>query len=152
MQLSVRVWVDKDQGVFGSRPIKHEAPPRVAVLLRQALFEKITITQDTRRPRVSKLEAMLQQLANHASGGDLSASRSMFRLLSELERREAEAANKPKPAPRHIIELPHNYRHPVDPQRLVLQKELSELDREARFARDGFSLSPELPAWSLPAK
>ena len=51
----------------------------------------------------------------------------MFRLLSELERREAEAANKPKPAPRHIIELPHNYRHPVDPQRLVLQKELSEL-------------------------
>jgi len=104
-------------------------PEKVAVMLWRALSEKITITESTRRRRASKFEAMLQ-FANRASEGDLWATRSMFRLLSQLERSEAEAANKPKPPPRNVVYLPHNYRDPIGPERLALQKEFFELQEQ----------------------
>ena len=142
-----RLFLTFDNGEPELKPASRDAkggkqpPESAATLFWRALYERITITENGKRRRVSKLEAMLRQLANRGSEGDPMATRIMLRLLSEAERREAETAKKPAFG---YVTLPHNYRQPIDPRRLVLQKELSAL-WEAKRAKKARS-APGLPA------
>ena len=64
------------------RPKKHNG---VDAAVTRALQEKITVTEQGRRKRKSKLEVTAAQIANKGAGGDLRAARMAFALASKAE-------------------------------------------------------------------
>jgi hypothetical protein len=64
------------------RPKKHNG---VDAAVTRALQEKVTVTEQGRRKRKSKLEVTAAQIANKSAGGDLSAARMAFALAAKAE-------------------------------------------------------------------
>ena len=125
------------------RRARSQAPKTVSALLWGALGEKITMNENGRRRRISKLEAMFKQLANRATEGDPKATQTMLRLLSEEQRRAAEAAKNPKLAsPRYVVMLPHNNRDPIRQDRLERQNEYFALIEERKRKTTRNSVGP----------
>ena len=69
-------------GNANGRPRKQNG---VDAAVTRALQEKITVTEQGRRKRKSKLEVTAAQIANKGAGGDLRAAKMAFDLASKAE-------------------------------------------------------------------
>jgi hypothetical protein len=59
----------------------------LASVLSRALAEKVTVTENGRRRKITKLEAMTKQLVNKAAGADLAAMKLLVALIQFTENR-----------------------------------------------------------------
>lgn len=75
------------------RPKKHHG---VDAVVTRALQEKITVTEQGRRKRKSKLEVTAAQIANKGAGGDLRAAKMALDLHAKAEGNQSGA---PAPLP-----------------------------------------------------
>ena len=65
----------------------------LATLLSEALREPVTVTENGRRRKVSKRQAVIKQLVNRSARGDLKAMQMLLGTMQEIEHRgEAEPA------------------------------------------------------------
>lgn len=55
-----------------------------ATVLNQVLAEKVTVNENGRRRRVTKLEAAFKQVVNRAAAGEVTASRLLIQILPML--------------------------------------------------------------------
>lgn len=83
-------------GNLNGRPKKHQG---VDAAMTRALQEKITVTEQGRRKRKSKLEVTAAQIANKGAGGDLRAAKMALDLHAK-----AEGNNNGAPAPLPLTE------------------------------------------------
>ena len=58
------------KGQSGNPTGRRKGSKNVATLLEQVLNERVVVTENGKRKRITKLEAMLKQLANKAASGD----------------------------------------------------------------------------------
>ena len=68
------------KGQSGNPTGRRKGSKNVATLLKQALNERVVVTENGRRKRITKLEAMLKQLANKAASGDHRAIKMLMPL------------------------------------------------------------------------
>ena len=75
---------------FG-RPSHH---PKLATVFDEILEEKVTIIENGRRRKISKLKAAMKQVVNQALRGDPKATQRLLRLLSQTDS-ETELGQEP---------------------------------------------------------
>jgi hypothetical protein len=73
------------KGVSGNPRGRPKGSLNVATVLTKTLREMVTITENGRRKRMTKLEAALKQLVNKAAAGDLRALRHLTTLAHDAE-------------------------------------------------------------------
>lgn len=83
------------KGVSGNPRGRKRGTKNFATLFMKAMTKSVTITENGRRRRISKLDAAVTQLANDAARGDKKAMQLAFALLQVLEPAPSEAQNKP---------------------------------------------------------
>ena len=59
----------------------------LATLLSEALREPVTVTENGRRRKVSKRQAVIKQFVNQSAKGDLKATQLLLSILRDLESR-----------------------------------------------------------------
>jgi Family of unknown function (DUF5681) len=69
------------KGVSGNPKGRSKGTKNFATLLRKAMTKSVTITENGKRKKISKLEAAAIQLANDAARGDKKAIQLAFDLL-----------------------------------------------------------------------
>lgn len=62
-----------------------------STVLLETVREKVVVTEDGRRKHITKLEAMVKQLANKAASGDPRATQLLTQMVQASEGRSAEA-------------------------------------------------------------
>ena len=89
-----------------------------AAIIREALKEKVTVTENGRRRPISKLEIIIKQAVNDAAKGDARARKEVFAMWSNVIRLEREQAPRTQAASpqSYVVVLPHNGRDPLDPE------------------------------------
>jgi len=71
----------------------------LATLLTEALDEKVQVTEDGKRRRVTKRELVIKQLVNKSASADLRAIKQLTDIVQGVERRsEVSPAPQPRPA------------------------------------------------------
>jgi uncharacterized protein DUF5681 len=68
------------KGQSGNPTGRRKGSKNVATLLKQVLNERVIVTENGKRRRITKLEAMLKQLANKAASGDHCAIKMLMPL------------------------------------------------------------------------
>jgi sugar/nucleoside kinase (ribokinase family) len=90
-------------GCSGNPKGRPKGSKNLATQLSDALSEKVVITKDGRRLKVSKFEVILTQVVNKSAGGDLNAARLVISLLQGMEVQAAqELAQKPNAEERSL--------------------------------------------------
>jgi hypothetical protein len=74
----------------------------LATLLTAALSEPMTITENGKRRRVSKREAVIAQLVNKSASADLRATKMLIDMMKSIEKK-AEPKPEPQPAPTETV-------------------------------------------------
>ena len=69
-----------------------------ATLLAEALDEKVQVTEDGRRRRVTKRELVVKQLVNKSAAADLRAIKQLTDIVERVERVERRSGTAPAPA------------------------------------------------------
>jgi Family of unknown function (DUF5681) len=88
------------KGQSGNPTGRRRGSKNVATLLEQVLSERVIVTENGKRKAITKLEAMLKQLANQAASGDHRAIKLLIPLADTcLASRGAEASDAPAAAP-----------------------------------------------------
>jgi Family of unknown function (DUF5681) len=92
-----------------------------ATLFDEALDERITITENGKRRKITKRKAGYKQLANQVAQGDHRATQIMLKHDQDNDRRRAEQKKAeppaaPAPSRGYVVVLPHNGRDPIDPE------------------------------------
>jgi hypothetical protein len=82
------------KGVSGNRRGRPKGKHNIATVLTEVLEEKIVISENGVRRRVTKLEAALIKLANQAASGDPVALRLLTALVRSVDERVVEPATK----------------------------------------------------------
>src|SRR5258708_7557066 len=93
-----------------------------ATLFNEAFEKKVPATENGRRHTITRRKAMFTQLAHRSAQGDLKATQTAMRYMSELERRtKPEKAPETRAAPRlrHVVILPDNHRDARDPEQIA---------------------------------
>jgi hypothetical protein len=109
-----------------------------ATLFNEAFDEKVSANENGRRRKITRRKAMFKQLAHRSAQGDLKATQTAMRYMSDLERRsQAERALAPnsKRQPQVVVVLPDNGRDP-------------ELTRRLKATRDKY-LAEMRQGWEL---
>jgi Family of unknown function (DUF5681) len=114
-----------------------------APIVREALKEMVTITENGRRRPINKLEIIIKQVVNDAAKGDARARKDVFAMWSELIRLDGEqAARTQAGSPRtHVVVLPHNGRDPLDPELEEVCKKAA-IEHHAKKRREAEALNP----------
>ena len=86
------------KGQSGNPAGRRRGSKNVATLLEQVLNERVVVTENGKRKRITKLEAMLKQLANKAASGDHRAIK-LLMPLAETCIGSSNAAASDSPAP-----------------------------------------------------
>lgn len=73
------------KGVSGNPRGRPKGVRNVASALTAALSERVTVNENGRRKRITKLEAALKQLVNRAAGGDLRSTQLLITLAQATE-------------------------------------------------------------------
>ncbi len=98
----------------------------IASLFSGVLDEKVTVTENGRRHKIAKAEAMLKHLVNDAAQGDIKATQTVLRAMEMLYRYK-KAANLREtssgPTPGAIVVIPHNNRDPLTPKQIAASEE-----------------------------
>jgi hypothetical protein len=71
------------KGQSGNPSGRRKGSKNVATLLKQVLNERVTVAENGQRKRITKLEAMLKQLANKGASGDQRAISLVLRLQAD---------------------------------------------------------------------
>jgi hypothetical protein len=74
------------------RPVKN-----LAALLAAALNEKVTVTENGKRRKVTKREAVIAQLVNKSASAELRATKMLIEMLREIERKTDPAPAEKNP-------------------------------------------------------
>lgn len=91
------------KGQSGNPKGRPKGNPDFSTSLQKALRETVVINEKGRRKTISKLEAVLKQLANKVASGDLRALRQLAALLRALEKHPGKpTAPRPWPTPAEI--------------------------------------------------
>jgi hypothetical protein len=77
------------KGASGNPHGRPRKPTTVAAAIRSALSEKVQITQNGRRKRVTKLDANAMQVATRGASGDHRYSKLVFDLAQKAEEKQA---------------------------------------------------------------
>jgi hypothetical protein len=99
------------KGRSGNPKGRPKGSKNLGTLLNQALDEKVTVTEDGRRRRVTKREQVIAQLVNKSTAADLRAIKQLTDIVQGVERRsEGSAAAPSEPAQltapdREVVEL-----------------------------------------------
>jgi hypothetical protein len=72
-------------GRSGNPTGRRRGSKNVATLLEQVLNERVIVTENGKRRTITKLEAMLKQLANKAASGDLRATKLLIPLADATD-------------------------------------------------------------------
>jgi hypothetical protein len=87
------------KGRSGNPKGRPKGSKNFATLLTEALDEKVQVTEDGKRRRVTKRELVIKQLVNKSASADLRAIKQLTDIVQGVERRsEAAAASPPPPA------------------------------------------------------
>ena len=76
-----------------------------------ALNEKVYVTIDGKRRRITKREAIVKQMVNQSASADLRATKMLIDMMKEIEQKAAGTAPSPEepakltPADREVVEL-----------------------------------------------
>jgi len=149
---------EHDDEVGYKRPPKHsrfkpgqsgnpKGRPRRAkttlAIVREALKEMVTVTENGRRHQINKLEIIIKQVVNDAAKGDARARKDLFAMWSELIRLDGEQASRTQAAsPRtHVVVLPHNGRDPLDPELEEAYKKVA-IEHHAKKRREAERQNP----------
>ena len=129
------------KGQSGNPRGQSRAARSSATVFREALGEKVAVTENGRRRRITKREAMFKQLVNRAAQGDPKATQTVLRLMEMLHRSgKKEKAPETRDAPRlrHVVILPDNHRGPRDPEEVAaLVRAQDEYDARKQREPDG---------------
>jgi Family of unknown function (DUF5681) len=88
------------KGQSGNPKGHRKGSRNVATLLEQALNERVVVTENGKRKTITKLEAMLKQLANKAASGDHRAIKLLMPLAETyLASSRSPASDAPAPLP-----------------------------------------------------
>ena len=74
-------------GQSGNPQGRPRGSKNLATLVHQALEEKVVVTEDGRRRKISKRQAIVAQLVNRSAQADLKATQILLGLMQEIERR-----------------------------------------------------------------
>jgi hypothetical protein len=87
------------KGQSGNPTGRRKGSKNVATLLEQVLNERVVVTENGKRKRITKLHAMLKQLVNQAASGDNRAIKQLIPLAQTcLGSSSAAASDSPAPA------------------------------------------------------
>src|SRR6516162_8750754 len=86
------------KGRSGNPKGRPKGSKNFATLLGEALDEKVSLTEDGRRRRITKRELVIKQLVNKSASADLRAIKQLTDIVQGVERR-SEAASAPPPPP-----------------------------------------------------
>ena len=129
------------KGQSGNPRGQSRAARSSATVFREALGEKVAVTENGRRRKITKREAMFKQLVNRAAQGDPKATQTVLRLMEMLHRSDKpEKAPETRDAPRlrHVVILPDNHRGPRDPEEVAaLVRAQDEYDARKYREREG---------------
>ena len=76
----------------GSRATRAVGSRNLSTLMTKALNEPVVISENGKRKRITKREAVLKQLVNKAASGDAKAIQLLLGEIRQLEGREPQAA------------------------------------------------------------
>jgi len=98
------------KGRSGNPKGRPKGSKNLATLVAQALDEKVMVTEDGRRRRVTKRELVVTQLVNKSAAADLRAIKQLTDIVQSAERRSEACAAPPEPAQlaapdKEVIEL-----------------------------------------------
>jgi hypothetical protein len=105
-----------------------------STLLDEALKERVTISENGRRRKVTKLEAILKQLVNKAAGGDHRATQLL--LANQIPKIEEHEASRSAMAERSPLPPP-----PSMEERRTRNLEIAKILREAGLFDEGAQAS-----------
>jgi hypothetical protein len=98
------------KGRSGNPKGRPKGSKNLATLVAQALDEKVVVTEDGRRRRVTKRELVVAQLVDKSAAADLRAIKQLTDIVQSAERRSEAGAAPPEPAQltapdREVVEL-----------------------------------------------
>jgi hypothetical protein len=98
------------KGRSGNPKGRPKGSKNLATLVTQALDEKVIVTEDGRRRRVTKRELVVTQLVNKSAAADLRAIKQLTDIVQSAERRSEGSAVPSEPAKltapdREVVEL-----------------------------------------------
>ena len=80
------------KGQSGNPRGRPSGSKNLSTLLSEALNEPVTVTENGRRRKVSKREAIIKQLVNQSANGDWRAVKLLLDIVHDIERRADAAA------------------------------------------------------------
>ena len=86
------------KGRSGNPRGRPKGSKNLATLLSQALDEKVSLTEDGRRRRITKRELVIKQLVNKSASADLRAIKQLIDIVERVEGRSG-ASPTPPPSP-----------------------------------------------------
>ena len=85
------------KGRSGNPKGRPKGSKNLATLLTEALDEKVQVTEDGNRRRVTKRELVIKQLVNKSASADLRAIKQLTDIVERAERRAADSPAAPPP-------------------------------------------------------
>src|SRR5271167_2079301 len=85
------------KGRSGNPKGRPKGSKNLATLLSEALDEKVSLTEDGRRRRVTKRELVIKQLVNKSASADLRAIKQLTDIVQGVERRAGASQAPPSP-------------------------------------------------------
>ena len=83
------------KGQSGNPRGRSSGSKNLSTLLSEALNEPVTVTENGRRRKVSKREAIIRQLVNQSANGDWRAVKMLLEILRDIEGQTEPAADEP---------------------------------------------------------
>src|ERR1700740_2557537 len=121
------------KGRSGNPKGRPKGSKNFATLLGQALDEKVSVTEDGRRRRVTKREVVAKQLVNKAAQADLRAIKQLVDIVERVERQSGTSPATP-PAPAFSA---------ADEELIAELKASMERDIRAKIAAEMFKAEPD---------
>jgi hypothetical protein len=118
------------KGQSGNPKGRRKGSKNVATLLEQVLNERVAVTENGRRKRITKLEAMLKQLANKAASGDHRA----IKLLMPLAETSLGSSNAASDFPTPVVLPSAAERRARALKTMTILKEVGYFERTAAEA------------------
>ena len=95
-------------GQSGNSKGRPRGAKSVATSVDEALNERVSVTENGKRRKITKRQAMFKQLANRAAQGDHKATQLLLGYLQDIERRAGASAGEPaalNEADRQVLQL-----------------------------------------------
>jgi hypothetical protein len=120
------------KGQSGNRRRRPRGAKSLATFLGEVLDEKVSVSENGRRQKITKAEAMFKQLVNHAVQGDTKAAQAVVRMMEAFYRHRKLASTSEThtaPGATHVLVLPDNHRDPRDPGEVAVMIKASDEHR-----------------------